>query len=293
MSNNNTPVVVDIDGGPEALNAARWAAAVADRLDTSLHIVHGKPIYGYNLTDAAAALRAAMIVHEHEFASAYLHLAADAVKADYPALVVATEASDAPADEALIQLSVHARMIVVGGSQVTPAGALLVGSTTLTVATHSACPVVVWRGTATAPTDAPIVVGVDGTHSARVALDSAFDFADRFGAKLFAVRSWSTRRPLAVTIPTLIDWDALEAVEWAQLTDVVDRCNQSHPDVYASCFLEPTRPAVALLQHAADAQLIVVGNRGRGALSSMLLGSTTLHLLHHSPVPVMICRAQA
>ena len=109
-----------------------------------------------------------------------------------------------------------------------------------------------------------VVVGVDGTHCAAVALDAAFEFADRFAVKLAAVRAWSMRRPAAaVTIPFLIGWDALEAAEWAQLTEVVDRCNQRHPDVYASCFVEPTRPTAALLQHAASAQLVVVGNRGR------------------------------
>ena len=64
---------------------------------------------------------------------------------------------------------------------------------------------------------APVVDGVDGTHCAAVALDAAFEFADRFAVKLAAVRAWSMRRPAAaVTIPFLIDWDALEAAEWAQ-----------------------------------------------------------------------------
>ena len=137
---------------------------------------------------------------------------------------------------------------------------------------------------------APVVVGVDGTHCVAVALDAAFEFADRFAVKLAAVRAWSMRRPAAaVTIPFLIGWDALEAAEWAQLTEVVDRCNQRHPDVYASCFVEPTRPTAALLQHAASAKLVVVGNRGRNVLNSAVLGSTTLNLLHHSTVPVMVC----
>lgn len=46
----------------------------------------------------------------------------------------------------------------------------------------------------------------------------------------------------------------------------------------------------ALLRHAEDAQLVVVGTRGRNALAGTLLGSTSLNMLHHSPVPVLICR---
>jgi nucleotide-binding universal stress UspA family protein len=45
------------------------------------------------------------------------------------------------------------------------------------------------------------------------------------------------------------------------------------------------------MQHATEAQLVVVGTRGRNALSSAILGSTGLIMLHHSRVPVMICPA--
>jgi nucleotide-binding universal stress UspA family protein len=45
------------------------------------------------------------------------------------------------------------------------------------------------------------------------------------------------------------------------------------------------------LEGAADAQLVVVGSRGRDALTSALLGSITLNLLHHSTAPVMVCPA--
>ncbi len=184
-------------------------------------------------------------------------------------------------------------MIVVGGSHVSAAEAVFVGSTTLAVATHAACPVVAWRGTSTAPTDQPIVVGVDRTQPAAVALEAAFELADRFKAKLAVVRSWSIPGPLAALgNPLLIDWDALEAAEWAQLTDTVDRCNQNHQEVDALCFIEQAKPTAALLHQVdiAGAQMVVVGNRGRSALASAVLGSTALNLLHHSTVPVMVCR---
>ena len=58
------------------------------------------------------------------------------------------------------------------------------------------------------------------------------------------------------------------------LTEVVDRYNKVYPNVEAKCFLELTKPSRALMQNAADAQLVVVGTRGRNALSSAILGST-------------------
>jgi nucleotide-binding universal stress UspA family protein len=55
--------------------------------------------------------------------------------------------------------------------------------------------------------------------------------------------------------------------------------------------IEPDKPSRALLRHAEDAQLIVVDSRGRGLFAGALLGSTGLNLLHHSTVPVIICRS--
>ncbi len=294
MTEKTGAIVVGVDGSDGAASAAHWAAAVAVGFGTSLHIVHAMPSVGRNLTETAAAIRAAVMSYQRDSAEIFLREAAEAVRSRHPDLEVTIESTETPADEALIQLGKAARMIVVGSAQVSPAGALLVGSTALAVATHANCPVVAWRGPHMAPTNQPIVVGTDGTHSAAVALDAAFEFAEAFNVKLAAVRSWSMHRPAAaVTIPFLIDWDALEAAEWTQVTDLVDRHNQRHPEVSASCFVETTGPTAALLHQidADGAQLVVVGNRGRNALASAVMGSTALNLLHHSNVPVMICRA--
>ncbi len=293
MTEASGAIVVGVDGSEGATNAAHWAAAVAAKYETSLHIVHGMPSVGHNLTDTVAALRAAVMSYQRDYAEIIVQDAKEAVRSRYPDLEVTTVSTDVPVDEVLIGVGETARMIVMGSSAVTPAGALFLGSTTLAVATHADCPVVAWRGPDVVPTDGPVVVGVDETESSSAALESAFEFAERFDLKLAAVRSWSMRRPAAaVTIPLMIDWDALEAAEWTQLTDVVDRFNRNHPEVDAKCFVETTGAAAALLnQIGADgAQLVVVGTRGRNALASAVLGSTALNLLHHSPVPVMVCR---
>lgn len=294
MPENTSAVVVGIDGSDSALQAARWAGAVAAACGAPLHILHGMPSLGRNLTETAAAIQAAIMSYQRDSALIFLRAAADAVHEDRPDLSVTTEASETPVDEALIEASATARLIVLGGQDVTGAAALILGSTTLRVATHADCPAVAFRGDDVTVSDKPIVVGVDNTAAGAGVLATAFEFADAMNVKLIVVRSWTTRAPAGdVTIPFLIDWEALEAAEWAALTELVDGWRQRYPDVDAECVVETMSPARALLSHAAGAQLVVVGSRGRNALAGLVLGSTSMNLLHHSQVPVMVTRAHA
>lgn len=287
------PVVVGIDGSDGALYAARWAGAVAERFGAPLRIVHALPSVGRNLTQTAAAFTAAMMSYQRDMAEAFLKAADDAVRADRPELSVSTVSFNEPADQVLIEASRDARLVVLGGKTVTPAAALLLGSTALAVATRAACPVVAFRGDRATPGDGPVVVGVDDSPAAQSALATAFDFADRFGLAVNAVRSLSLAAPVetGVTIPLLIDWDGVESAELAALTETVDIHHRRHPAVDAKCFIEPDSPGKALLKHVEDSGIVVVGSRGRNALAGVLLGSTSLNLLHHSPVPVIICRS--
>lgn len=293
MPDHETPVIVGIDGSDSALQAARWAGAVASACGAPLHILHAMPSMGRNLTETAAAIQAAIMSYQRDSALIFLRAAADAVQRDQPDLTVTTEAGETPVDEALIEASGGARLIVLGGKDVAGAAALLLGSTTLRVATNAACPVVAFRGDSTGVSDMPIVVGVDGTAAGEGVLATAFEFANALQVKLVVVRSWTTRAPAGdVTIPFLIDWDALEAAEWSALISQVEQWRQRYPEVDVECVVETMAPGRALLTHAEDAQLVVVGSRGRNALAGLVLGSTSMNLLHHSRVPVMVTRAQ-
>jgi nucleotide-binding universal stress UspA family protein len=190
-------------------------------------------------------------------------------------------------------LSRNARLIVLGCDEVTLGTAILVGSTTMAVAAHSTCPVVAWRGDAIVPTVKPIAIGVDGDDDSRVAIPAAFELADRLRVGVVAVHAWSTRRPAGdVTMPFMIDWDAVENDERQHLSDMPAPWMDLYPDVDVKCVVDADKASRALLRHAKDAQLVVVGSRGRGLMASAVLGSTGLNLLHHSAVPVMICRSQ-
>jgi nucleotide-binding universal stress UspA family protein len=52
-------------------------------------------------------------------------------------------------------------------------------------------------------------------------------------------------------------------------------------------------PAQVLIEQSADAGLLVVGNRGHGAFTGMLLGSVSIHCVTHSHCPVVVVRTDA
>ena len=290
MSTTTGPVVVGVDGTSASRGAAGWAAAVAAKFGSPLEIINGRHATGRPLTDAAAALLAAAVTAQRESAETMLKSVEEEIRGAFGSLDVFTILSDEPVDVLLTQRSRRARLVVLGSDEVSPAAAVMIGSTTLAVSAHSACPVIAWRGSAAAPTDQPIVLGVDGERTGAAAFRAAFEFADRFGVGLNAVHAWSAFRPPVDAITGYgVDWDALEALQWQSLLDVLEPWTELYPNVPMTLFVEPEGAGAALMHHAADSQLVVVGNRGRNALAGALLGSTSLNLLHHCPVPVMLC----
>lgn len=291
MTDSTQPIVVGVDGTGTPIGAVRWAAAVADKYGAPLHIVHATRERRRLISDAAAAIEAAAIAARRAWAQTALKSVESDVRAEFGTLSVTTTCTGDYADKVLIDLSRRAQLVVLGCDELSPAAALLVGSTTISVVTHARCPVVAWRGDVVRPTSHSILLGVDGVGTGTSALTNAFEFADRFGLGVTAVHAWSAFRPPAdVANPYLIDWVGLEAAQQQELMDVVEPWAVRYPDVKVTYLVDPDRPSGALLRHVADSQLVVVGNRGRGLIAGTVLGSTSLNLLHHSPVPVMVCR---
>jgi nucleotide-binding universal stress UspA family protein len=183
----------------------------------------------------------------------------------------------------LINRSVEAELIVLGGrGHSTVAG--LLGSVSVAVSAHAKCPVIVARGHR--PATAPIVVGVDDSASAQSALAFAVEQAAARGVRLRVIRAWApvTRAwsvtPGPVTVAPEYDrrpFDDLVAGWQAKYSQV---------EITAEVVME--HPAAALTAASAGAQLLVVGTRGRGAVRGMLLGSVSQHLLRHSTCTVAV-----
>ena len=137
-----------------------------------------------------------------------------------------------------------------------------------------------------------ILVGVDRSQHAQVALTQAVDIARTQKASLTVLVAFSTLMPWGPVAPlpqTAVDEFVAGVRTEAQA--IADEAKQAIPaEVKAEVLVIDAAPAEALLDQAAAGghDLIVVGSRGRGDAGSFLLGSVSHAVLHHSRVPVLI-----
>jgi len=138
-----------------------------------------------------------------------------------------------------------------------------------------------------------IVVGVDGSGDADVAVRWAANEAALRKARLTLVQAvampspgWSTSelRELYETDADAILDDAVTNVNEFMKNDVPN-------DLRRQVFF--ARPASALIDMSKDADLVVVGARGLGALRRVLLGSVSTALIHHAHCPIAVIHRDA
>lgn len=137
-----------------------------------------------------------------------------------------------------------------------------------------------------------IVVGVDRSEHARVALVQAIDIARTQQAALTAVVAYSTVLrwgPVSPLPQSAVD-DFVNGIQ-ADAQAIADETAAAIPkEVKSEVLVVDGDPAQVILDQVETGKhdLIVVGSRGRGDAASLLLGSVSHAVLHHSRVPVLI-----
>ncbi|WP_072687108.1 universal stress protein [Rhodococcus marinonascens] len=286
-------VVVGLDGSDTSTNAALWGAAVASKWGAPLSLVHALPHDGPLYSPAAVMLESRFLSQVREDGEAIIATARTLLGQQFPGLEVETTISPGPGGTAVIEASDRARLIVLGSTGAGAFRSVLVGSTALHVANRAPCPVVVLRGDGAPPDQRPVVVGVDGSDLSRDAVTRAFEFASFFDAPLVGLHTWQGSPAMGGTSQgLLVDWVTVRQEEEALLAEGLAGESETFPDVSVTKVAKQGAAADAMMQHAKDAQLIVVGSHGRGPVLGALMGSTSQNLLHHATCPVMICRSK-
>jgi nucleotide-binding universal stress UspA family protein len=139
-----------------------------------------------------------------------------------------------------------------------------------------------------------IVVGVDGSEGGAAALEFAAGEAAFRGARLRIVSAWEV--PVVAAQgghfgPAPLDaetWDAFRVRAQQVAEDAFAAVKELHSSLEGEALAVQGQPADVLLEQGADATLIVVGRRGLGGFSSLLLGSVSQQVVQHATCPAVV-----
>jgi nucleotide-binding universal stress UspA family protein len=138
------------------------------------------------------------------------------------------------------------------------------------------------------PGENVVVVGVDGSEQARVAVLEAAAQAERLGATLRVVCAVPQYSGSLAWVPAPMDRKALFADIRVQLDAGMAWLKSHYPHLPMESELKDGSPVDVLVEASRHVELIVVGTRGRGGFTGMLLGSTSDGVLHHAKGPVLV-----
>ncbi|MEU0492876.1 universal stress protein [Nocardiopsis sp. NPDC006139] len=290
MSERKRPpaVVVGVDGTSGARAALAWAVGAAARRRVQLRIVHGlgpeavvgAAAVGRGTAGRGSAGEARASAHE------LLTESAEYARRARPDVEVITVLAVADAPAVLLEEARRGDVIAVGSRGLGSVRAIMLGSIGVRTSAHAPCPVVVVPDAEPRGYRGRVVVGVDGSPSSRRALRFALEEALATDASVVLVHALGEDAPAAdaATGDEAPDRRPDEVVDGV-LADVVDE-RTGHLDI--SAVRVRADPVRALLDAGADADMVVVGSRGRGGVRGLVLGSVSQGVLHDAGIPVAV-----
>lgn len=264
-------VVVGVDGSSSSDDALVQAAREAQRRRATLRVVHAT---GWPVRPMYAPLDMSPL---HRMA----HDAAQQARSVAPDVEVTDTVAIGGAVSVLTTESRAADLMVVGSRGAGGFAGMLLGSTAASLVAHCECPVMAVRGQPD-PTG-PVVLGVDGSPHGEEAIEFAFAEAALRGAEILAVHAWLPDYATAGT--------GVEGPERLLALAVAGR-TERYPDVVVRQEVASGDTREVLIEASKTAQLMVVGARGRGGFTGLLLGSVSQALLHHAHCPLTVVRGK-
>ena len=138
-----------------------------------------------------------------------------------------------------------------------------------------------------------IVVGNDGSRSSAEAFEFALELAEKLGADLVAIRAWTVDtapRGALVDHGYVSSFDEVSQKVRDKLEESTRQLAARRPAVTVAYRGVLGHPAAVLMEASAASLMLVIGSRGRGGFSSLLLGSVSEQCVRHATCPVLVVR---
>jgi nucleotide-binding universal stress UspA family protein len=138
-----------------------------------------------------------------------------------------------------------------------------------------------------------VVVGVDGSAESVAALRWASRYAAATGAQVHAVHAWHYPAAFGVAPEGKAPETVSARVEQQIKDDLAQAVAQVYPDPaggQVEMQLRYGHPVEVLVDESQNADLLVVGRRGRNSFAGMLLGSVSIHCVTSAACPVVVVR---
>ena len=215
------------------------------------------------------------------------------VQEKHPEVAVETVVAEGIASYVLARASRTADLVVVGArGEHAPAKVRALGGTADAVVAHAHGPVAVVTDHGISTPGGPVVVGVDDSPEADAALKIAADEAQARGVQLRVIHAWDIAPwmmgPMGVT--AMQSLPPLETLKDG-VEVFVEPVRESHPDLDIDVKVVEGRPSAALVEASVGASVLVLGSRGLGGFTGLLLGSTSKEVLRDANCPVIVTRA--
>ena len=289
-------VLVGADGSPESLGAVDWAVARAARSGWRVHILCAYSLPSFTTASLDGGYAALDDTAIRSGAQAVVDEAVTRAQGKGVTVTSSLETGD-PAG-VLVDLSDEATLAVVGTRGGGGFADRLLGTVSSALPAHAHCPTVVVprhvEGAEYTPVGR-IVVGVDGSDSARKALRWAVREAEVWGAELTAIAAvpMASGAGALAWLPAAVDREQVLTDVRSGLDRAVAAAVEGHSGVTVRRHALDGNAAQLMSEFSTAVDLVVVGSRGRGGFSGLLLGSTSQGVLSHAACPVMVVPARS
>ncbi|MEV8033410.1 universal stress protein [Streptomyces sp. NPDC086182] len=286
-------IVVGLDGSPESLAAADWAAREALRTDAHLRVVHAWQWHPYVYAPlAGVSVPQPEDDPQRVWAERLPHETAAQLAAIHPGLSVSAERVAEQPATVLLAMAEEAELLVLGSRGLSGVAGFLTGSVAQAVVARSRTPIVLVRAAEVSEEVhgiRDVVLGLDLEHSDASVIEFAFQEAARRMADLRVVHGGSVPPCYGDSGATdpVVDAESLVEAQ-RRLADVLRPWREKFPCVTVHEQAVVGGAGRHLVDASRNADLVVIGRRNRQSPVGPHTGPVTQAVLHHSAAPVAV-----